>query len=164
MCVEINTTRDISTQILRHRSFSFQEFSQRYAEVESLGPMVIPELRLQDSKNRQSSLQPPVSMIPTIEGFEIEILDLQEKCRDVYGRMVKAGVAKECARKILPIGSPSRLYMSGTIRSWIHYLKVRLGPETQKEHREVAEGVLDIFKLHCPVITESSCLIKSISQ
>jgi thymidylate synthase (FAD) len=78
--------------------------------------------------------------------------------------MVKAGVAKECARKILPIGSPSRLYMSGTIRSWIHYLKVRLGPETQKEHREVAEGVLDIFKLHCPVITESSCLTKSISQ
>jgi thymidylate synthase (FAD) len=156
MCVEINTTRDISAQIIRHSSFSFQEFSQRYAEVKSLGPMVMPELRLQDRKNRQSSLQPPVSMVPIIEGFEIEILNLQEKCRDVYGRMIEAGVAKECARKILPIGSPSRLYMSGTIRSWIHYLQVRLGPETQKEHRLVAEGVLDILKLYCPVITESA--------
>lgn len=164
MCVEINTTRDISAQILRHRSFSFQEFSQRYAEVDSLGPTVVPELRLQDKKNRQSSLQPPVSMVPIIEGFEIEILDLQEKCREVYGKMVDAGIAKECARKVLPIGSPSRLYMSGTIRSWIHYLQVRLGPETQKEHREVAESVLDILKLHCPIIIESSCLTKSISQ
>lgn len=163
MCVEINTTRDVSAQILRHRSFSFQEFSQRYSSVDSLGPTVCPELRMQDKTNRQSSLQPPVSMIPVIEGFELEILNVQEKTRELYGRMLEAGIAKECARKVLPIGSPSRLYMSGTIRSWIHYLQVRLGPETQKEHRLVAEGVLDILSEHCPSITEASCLTKSTS-
>lgn len=147
-CVEINTTRDISAQILRHRSFSFQEFSQRYAEVQ-----VRPELpawRRQDLTNRQNS----------IDDLDLEaIAEADQLCANVikqstlaYQRLLELGVAKECARKILPINSPTRLYMSGTLRSWLHYLQVRRGPETQLEHRQIAMEIASLLCKEIPSI------------
>jgi thymidylate synthase (FAD) len=148
-CFEVNTTRDISAQILRHRSFSFQEFSQRYAEVQ-LRPE-LPEMRRQDTKNRQNSfddLEPEV------------IVEAEQLCANVikqstlaYQRLLELGVAKECARKVLPMNSPTRLYMSGTIRSWIHYLSVRTGVETQLEHRQIAQEIKTILINHLPSLT-----------
>lgn len=148
-CFEVNTTRDISAQILRHRSFSFQEFSQRYAEVQ-LRPE-LPEMRRQDTKNRQNSfddLEPEV------------IVEAEQLCANVieqstlaYQRLLELGVAKECARKVLPMNSPTRLYMSGTIRSWIHYLSVRTGVETQLEHRQIAQEINTILINHLPSLT-----------
>ena len=154
MCVEINTTRDIAAQILRHRSFSFQEFSQRYSSTDLLGHAQVPELRLQDHKNRQNSIE-VVGDAPELLQFQAEIADLFEEAEDLYARLLDAGVAKECARKVLPLTSPTRLYMVGTIRSWIHYVTIRSGVETQKEHREIALAVREIFKTHLPVITEA---------
>jgi thymidylate synthase (FAD) len=147
-CVEINTTRDISAQILRHRSFSFQEFSQRYAEVQ-LRPE-IPELRRQDLTNRQNSIDDLHQN--TKEFFERKIAEVYSHSYDVYQQLLDAGVAKECARKILPINSPTRLYMSGTLRSWLHYLQVRRGPETQLEHRVIAQEIASILCKHIPSI------------
>ena len=148
-CVEINTTRDISAQILRHRSFSFQEFSQRYAEVE-LRPE-IPQLRLQDTTNRQNSILDDKGTLSKFS-FEQRIAHLYSASYKVYQDMLEAGVAKECARKILPINSPTRLYMSGTLRSWLHYLQVRRGPETQLEHRVIAQEIASILCKHIPSI------------
>jgi len=145
-CLEINTTRDISAQILRHRSFSFQEFSQRYAEVE-LRPE-LPSLRRQDLTNRQNSID---DLDPyDSQGLQTEIAKHFVESQQLYQRLLDFGVAKECARKVLPINSPTRLYMSGTIRSWIHYLQVRTGPETQLEHRQIATQVKDILLRHLP--------------
>jgi thymidylate synthase (FAD) len=147
-CVEINTTRDISAQILRHRSFSFQEFSQRYAEVtQEVSP---PVWRRQDLTNRQNS----------IDDLDPEaIAEADQLCANVikqstlaYQRLLELGVAKECARKVLPINSPTRLYMSGTLRSWLHYLQVRRGPETQLEHRVIAQEIASILCKHIPSI------------
>lgn len=154
MCVEIKTTRDISAQILRHRSFSFQEFSQRYASTDRLGTAQLPELRMQDPTNRQSSLYPEPSQAADLLRFSSEIAVLFDCSYDLYRRMLDYGVAKESARKILPMNSPTRLYMTGTIRSWIHYLQIRTAPETQKEHREVAQEVSRLFQTHLPTIYE----------
>lgn len=152
-CFEISTTRDISTQILRHRSFSFQEFSQRYASTNLLGNAVVPELRLQDVTNRQNSIQ-VTNQSEELDVFASEIGDLFDQAEDLYLRLLDAGVAKECARKVLPINSPTRLYMSGTIRSWIHYLSVRRGPETQLEHRLIADEIKNILNKQMPNLWE----------
>lgn len=152
-CVEITTTRDISAQILRHRSFSFQEFSQRYAYINLLGNTVVPELRLQDVTNRQNSIQ-VTNQSEELDVFTSEIGDLFDQAEDLYLRLLDAGVAKECARKVLPMNSPTRLYMSGTIRSWIHYLSVRRGPETQLEHRRIAEQIYQTLNKEMPNLWE----------
>jgi thymidylate synthase (FAD) len=153
MCVEISTTKDIACQILRHRSFSFQEFSQRYAQPDLLGTPGVPELRLQDHANRQNSLVDDFGVLA--EEFDGRIKELFRQSEQLYQDMLSRGTAKECARKVLPLNTPTRLYMSGTIRSWIHYLSIRRGPETQKEHREVAQGIGDIFRTHLPIISEA---------
>ena len=145
-CLEINTTRDISAQILRHRSFSFQEFSQRYAAVE-LRPE-LPSLRRQDLTNRQNSIDDLDH--DDSQGLQTEIAKHFVESQQLYQRLLDFGVAKECARKVLPMNSPTRLYMSGTVRSWIHYLQVRTGPETQLEHRQIATQVKDILLRHLP--------------
>lgn len=152
MQVEINTTRAIAAQILRHRSFSFQEFSQRYSIVTDLPPVKMPHLRRQDLKNKQAShddLDPGV-----IEYLEWRIENLYEQAQLVYKDMIDLGVAKECARSVLPLGTPTRLYMSGSIRSWIHYLQIRCGVETQLEHRLIADSIKDIFYEQLPTIAE----------
>ena len=151
MVVEINTTRAVAAQILRHRSFSFQEFSQRYADVEHLGSPVRPELRLQDHKNRQNSIQPAEEDL----FLKKEIDCLFKHSEQVYRELIMAGVAKECARDVLPMAIPSRLYMNGTLRSWLHYIDVRAAPETQREHRVIAEGVKDLIEEHCPSVYEA---------
>jgi thymidylate synthase (FAD) len=149
-CFEINTTRDISAQILRHRSFSFQEFSQRYAEVQQRPEM--PQWRRQDTTNRQNS----------IDDLDLEtIAEADQLCANVikqstlaYQRLLELGIAKESARKVLLMNSPTRLYMAGTIRSWIHYLQVRRGPETQVEHRLIAEEINRILNDEMPNLWE----------
>jgi len=148
-CVEINTTRDISAQILRHRSFSFQEFSQRYAEVQ-LRPE-IPDMRRQDLTNRQNSIDDlPLGVLAECDKLIGEAFVTSYR---TYDRLLELGVAKECARKVLPMNSPTRLYMSGTIRSWIHYLQVRTGPETQLEHRQIAEAIAWILSRELPSLS-----------
>ena len=151
MCVEINTTRSISAQILRHRSFSFQEFSQRYSSVEELELPSPPELRLQDLKNRQNS----------IDSDDIDKLNWQatiqlhySKCYRLYKNLLKEGIAKECARDVLPMGAPTRLYMNGTLRSWIHYVDLRTANGTQKEHRDIAEACKQLIKTEFPLTYE----------
>jgi len=151
MVVEINTTRAVAAQILRHRSFSFQEFSQRYSDVEHLGNPVRPQLRLQDDKNRQNSIEQA-----TEDLFLAKEIDcLFKHSQDVYRQLILAGVAKECARDVLPMAIPSRLYMNGTLRSWLHYIDVRADPGTQKEHRMIAEGVKGLVEEHCPSVYEA---------
>jgi thymidylate synthase (FAD) len=156
MCVEISTTRDIAAQILRHRSFSFQEFSQRYSSTDALGKAVVPELRLQDKTNKQNSIQVTDPYQWTeLTHLASEIGDLFEEAEDLYLRLLDAGVAKECARKVLPLNTPTRLYMAGTIRSWIHYLQIRTGVETQLEHRQIAKAIQEVFKAQLPTIHEA---------
>lgn len=154
-CVAIRTTRDISHQLLRHRSFSFQEFSGRYssyAELESER-----EVRLQDNTNRQNSL--PCSDVGLVEDWKAKVADVRDKATDVYRHLLSRGVAKEVARVVLPEGLvPSLVYMNGTLRSWIHYWDVRCTPETQKEHRIVAEATRDI------VLNEFPGLKKALEQ
>jgi len=149
--IEIVTTRDIARQILRHRSFSFQEFSQRYAEVQAAP--VIREARLQDVKNRQSSIE--------IDDDELTLWwssaqqSVATYAHDQYNQALNAGIAKEVARSVLPEGlTESRLYMSGTVRSWIHYIQLRTGSGTQKEHREIAEDCRDLLLEHYPSLKE----------
>lgn len=154
-CLEINTTRDIGRQILRHRSFSFQEFSQRYQDATVLGDMEFRECRLQDTKNRQNSIAIAVDddmqrLLALRWGAKQT--DIQDHVLGAYKWALEHGIAKEQARTLLPEGmTMSRMYMSGTMRSWIHYLKQRLDPSTQKEHREVAQQVLDILRPLAPV-------------
>jgi len=143
-CIEINTTRDIGRQILRHRSFSYQEFSQRYAKPSELEWSDLRELRLQDTKNRQNSI--------SVDNPELEIWwynkqkDLRDKALDIYREALERGLAKEQARCVLPEGlTMSRMYMSGSLRSWIHYIKVRTDPSTQKEHRLIAQKIKEIL-------------------
>ena len=150
MCVEINTTRDISRQILRHRSFSFQEYSGRYAEMTDLGDMVERECRLQDVKNRQSSIETDNESLK--RGFSNSQNLIWIQCLAAYDAALDNGIAKEQARALLPEGlTPTRLYMNGNIRSWIFYLKQRLDPSTQKEHRIIAEQVLQILREVSPI-------------
>jgi thymidylate synthase (FAD) len=154
-CFEVNTTRDISTQILRHRSFSFQEFSQRYSPTDLLGVAKIPELRLQDKTNKQNSIitTDPLQLAELYQ-FQSEIGDLFVNAQDLYERLLDAGIAKESARKVLPLNTPTRLYMSGTIRSWIHYLQSRCCEDTQLEHRLIAPQIKDILLGELPTLTE----------
>jgi thymidylate synthase (FAD) len=154
MQVEINTTRAIAAQVLRHRSFSFQEFSQRYSSVDQLGAFGVPHLRSQDLKNKQAShddLDPEFVALT-----ERQILTHYNSAIDLYEHLLGKGVAKECARSILPLGTPTRLYMSGSIRSWIHYIQIRAGIETQLEHRLIAQAVKDIFEEQLPNVYEAA--------
>ena len=148
MCVEIETTRSIAAQILRHRSFSFQEFSQRYAEASQLGSPVTPELRLQDTKNRQNSIE--------VEEEDLFLKDriryLYKHAEQVYEALLEAGVAKECARDVLPLSTPTRMYMNGTLRSWIHYCQIRCGNGTQKEHKVIADQCKQLIAMCYPQI------------
>lgn len=150
MTLEIKTTRAISAQILRHRSFTFQEFSQRYAEVERAE---IPELRRQDTTNRQNSID-DLSEADK-EFFNEEIDFLFNSVYDLYENLLKAGVAKECARMILPMCSPTTIYMTGNIRSWINYINLRASNGTQKEHMEVAELAKQIFVENLPIVSKA---------
>ena len=150
MCVEINTTRSISAQLLRHRSFSFQEFSQRYADVNGLGDPVFPALRRQDLNNRQNSID-DIGVHCQTEWFK-EIESLYNQTSKLYKQMLNAGIAKECAREILPLASPTRLYMNGTLRSWIHYCELRTGNGTQKEHRDIALEIKNLIKQNYPQV------------
>ncbi len=150
VCIEVNTTRDIGRQILRHRSFSFQEFSQRYADTDLLGGMVQSECRLQDAKNRQNSID-GVSEHQQ-HHWDMDQFEVWDKATALYRYALQRGVAKEVARKLLPEGlTPTRMYMNGTMRSWIHYLRARLDPTTQKEHRQVAADALAILRDVAPL-------------
>jgi len=154
MQVEINTTRAVAAQVLRHRSFSFQEFSQRYSSVDQLGTVGVPHLRSQDLKNKQASHDDLDSK--AVELMEKQITQLYANAFDYYEYLLDQGVAKECARSILPLGTPTRLYMSGSIRSWIHYIQIRAGIETQLEHRLIAEAIKDIFEEQLPNVYEAA--------
>ena len=151
LCVKIDTERDISAQILRHRSFSFQEFSTRYAQVQEL---TIPKLRKQDLKNRQNSTND--LDLGTVDVLTEEIMTLYTQASELYQDMLDNGVAKECARRILPLSTQTTLYMHGTLRSWIHYVTVRASKETQLEHRLIAEGCKQIFIEQFPTIGEAA--------
>ena len=150
MCVEINTTRAIAAQILRHRSFSFQEFSQRYAVAMSTD---IPNLRRQDVKNRQNSIDDLPT--ETTEFIEQKIEDHFRDANELYEFMLSKGVAKECARSVLPLNTTTRLYMSGTIRSWLHYIDLRSWHGTQWEHTQIALNALKIIKQELPTIADA---------
>jgi thymidylate synthase (FAD) len=153
MCVEIETTRSIAAQILRHRSFSFQEFSQRYAEVTA--DSVIPELRLQDHTNRQNSIDATSEEQERLKGL-IDCIDHHfASSMFLYEELLEAGVAKECAREVLPLATPTRLYMNGTVRSWLHYCDLRTAHGTQKEHAQIAAQVQDILYSQIPNVCEA---------
>ena len=151
MCVQIETTRSVAAQILRHRSFSFQEFSQRYAQVAE--PAFIPALRRQDTKNRQNSIADLEQS--TVDEFNIKINSLFELSENLYNEMLLAGVAKECARDVLPLSTPTKMYMNGTLRSWIHYIDLRTANGTQHEHKLVAEGCKKLFEEQFPLISKA---------
>ena len=151
MCVEINTTRDIARQLLRHRSFSFQEFSQRYAEVDKLPPAPLREARLQDTKNRQNSIETDDLSLDNWWSTVQEELLLE--CQTQYKRALSYGIAKEVARAVLPEGlTTSKMYMNGTLRSWIHFYQLRSGNGTQKEARQIADAVGVLLEQNFPNI------------
>jgi len=154
MTVEIETTRGLAAQILRHRSFTYQEFSQRYADSSMLADEIpLPELRRQDEKNRQNSIDDVDPLMQ--QDFEIKMQRHFVDGMKLYKEMLDAGIAKECARFVLPLATPTRLYMSGSIRSWIHYIDLRSAHGTQKEHMDIAEACRDIFKDQFPIIAEA---------
>ena len=153
MTLEIETTRGLAAQILRHRSFTYQEFSQRYANTNMLGKIEVPELRSQDSKNRQNSIDNiPDEQKKALQG---QISRYFAEGLDLYNELIREGVAKECARFVLPLATPTRIYMTGSVRSWIHYIELRSAHGTQKEHMEIAEGCRDIFKNEFPVVSKA---------
>ena len=152
MTVEINTTRGIAAQILRHRSFTYQEFSQRYADSNLLGEIELPELRRQDDKNRQNSID---DLDPEmVDKFNRQMNTLFSSAFGLYNQMLKAGVAKECARFVLPLATPTRIYMTGSCRSWIHYINLRSAHGTQKEHMDIANGCKKLFTEQFPAVSE----------
>ena len=154
MTLEIQTTRAIAAQILRHRSFTYQEFSQRYADSSLLGDVIpLPELRRQDDKNRQNS-------IDDLDPFEVQKMEMQMKTlfdssMALYQQMLGRGVAKECARMVLPLCTPTRIYMTGSCRSWIHYITLRSANGTQKEHMDIAEACKKVFIEQFPSVSEA---------
>ena len=153
MTLEIETTRAIAAQILRHRSFTFQEFSQRYAQTTSLGDIELPELRRQDEKNRQNStddLDPEIT-----DKFNRQMITLFSSAKSLYEQMLSQGVAKECARMVLPLCTPTRIYMTGSCRSWIHYINLRSAHGTQKEHMIIAEACRKVFTEQFPAVSEA---------
>ena len=153
MTLEIETTRAIAAQILRHRSFTFQEFSQRYAKSNELGKIELPELRRQDKKNRQNSID---DLDPFVQQkLEAQMITLFSSCQSLYNQMIEEGVAKECARMVLPLCTPTRIYMTGSCRSWIHYINLRSAHGTQKEHMNIANECRKIFIKQFPVVSEA---------
>ena len=153
MTLEIETTRAIAAQILRHRSFTYQEFSQRYAASTALGDIPIPELRRQDLKNRQNSTDDLDPFV--VQDFELKIKRQFIESVKLYDEMLEAGVAKECARMVLPLATPTRIYMTGSCRSWIHYINLRSAHGTQKEHMDLVENVRKIFVEQFPIVSEA---------
>ena len=154
MTVEINTTRGLAAQILRHRSFTYQEFSQRYADSSLLGDTIpLPELRRQDLKNRQNSTDDLDALV--VQDFNSKMQRHFVDGMKLYKEMLDAGVAKECARFVLPLATPTRLYMTGSCRSWIHYIELRSAHGTQKEHMNLVENVRSIFTEQFPTVAEA---------
>ena len=152
--MEIETTRDIAAQILRHRSFTFQEFSQRYAAVTDVAEL--PELRLQDHKNRQNSIEvSDADTMVMITEFNMRIMDHFIKGKALYDEMLEAGIAKECARKILPLNTATKIYMTGNVRQWIHYIQLRSGNGTQKEHMQIALDAKEVFIKELPIVAKA---------
>ena len=153
MTLQIETTRGIAAQILRHRSFTFQEFSQRYADTNLLDPPVIPELRRQDTKNRQNSIDD----IPETERSFLQgrIKQYFDEGQSLYNDLLSSGIAKECARFVLPLATPTRIYMSGSVRSWMHYIQLRTANGTQKEHMDIANLCRDHFICNFPIISKA---------
>ena len=153
MTLQIETNRGVSPQILRHRSFTFQEFSQRYSDSTQLGVIPIPELRRQDNKNRQNSTSDlPINIV---NKFEKEIKRQFEESKKLYEEMLQSGIAKECARFVLPLATPTRIYMTGSCRSWIHYINLRSAHGTQKEHMNIAKECKNIFKEKFPIVSSA---------
>jgi thymidylate synthase (FAD) len=154
MTLEIETNRGIAAQILRHRSFTYQEFSQRYADATLLGEeLPVPELRRQDTKNRQNSTD---DFDPELKrSFERRMKHVFADIMDLYDDMLAAGVAKECARFVLPLATPTRIYMTGSCRSWIHYINLRSANGTQKEHMDIAEAAKKVFICVFPNVSEA---------
>jgi len=154
MTVEINTTRGLAAQILRHRSFTYQEFSQRYADSSMLANEIpLPELRRQDDKNRQNSIDDVDPFM--VQDFNAKIQKHFVDGMNLYKELLEAGIAKECARFVLPLATPTRIYMTGSVRSWVHYIDLRSAHGTQKEHMNVAEGVRKIFTEQFPTVAEA---------
>ena len=154
MTLEINTTRGLAAQILRHRSFTYQEFSQRYADSSLLGEEIpLPELRRQDTKNRQNSIDDIDDW--TKQKYEILMQNHFKQGMDLYKQMLEEGIAKECARFVLPLATPTRLYMTGNVRNWIHYIQLRTGHGTQKEHMDIAELCKKHFVCQFPTVSEA---------
>ncbi len=154
MTLEIETTRGLAAQILRHRSFTYQEFSQRYADSSLLEEVIpLPELRRQDTKNRQNSTDDLDANMRN--RFEVKMQSHFEQGMEIYKEMLEAGVAKECARFVLPLATPTRLYMTGSCRSWIHYINLRSAHGTQKEHMDIANACRNIFVGQFPNVSEA---------
>ena len=154
LTVEIETTRGLAAQILRHRSFTYQEFSQRYADSSMLSKVIpIPELRRQDDKNRQNSIDDLDRFV--VQDFELKMQRHFVDGMKLYKEMLDAGVAKECARFVLPLATPTKLYMTGSVRSWIHYINLRSAHGTQKEHMQIAENCRTIFNEQFPIVAEA---------
>ena len=154
MTVEINTTRGLAAQILRHRSFTYQEFSQRYADAELLGKEIpLPSLRRQDTKNRQNSIDDVDQFVR--QDFELKMQRHFVDGMKLYKEMLDAGIAKECARFVLPLATPTRLYMTGSVRSWVHYIELRSAHGTQKEHMDLVSEVRSIFVKEFPTVAEA---------
>ena len=154
MTLEIETTRGLAAQILRHRSFTYQEFSQRYADSSMLAKVIpMPELRRQDDKNRQNSIDDLDPFV--VQDFELKMQRHFVEGMKLYKEMLDAGVAKECARFVLPLATPTKLYMTGSVRSWIHYINLRSAHGTQKEHMEIAENCRSIFNEQFPIVAEA---------
>ena len=159
MTVEINTTRGIAAQILRHRSFTFQEFSQRYADTKLLDKAIPPDLRRQDLKNRQNSIDDFGDYVKL--GMQTKIQQHFDESQKLYDSLLEQGVAKESARFVLPLATPTRIYMKGSVRSWIHYLTLRTTSGTQKEHRDVAEAIRCLFICEYPDVAEALEWVRS---
>ena len=159
MSVEINTTRGIAAQILRHRSFTFQEFSQRYADTKLLDKAVPPDLRRQDLKNRQNSIDDFGDYVKL--GMQTKIQQHFDESQKLYDSLLDQGVAKESARFVLPLATPTRIYMKGSVRSWIHYLQLRTTSGTQKEHRDVTEAIRCLFICEYPDVAEALEWVRS---
>ena len=154
MTLEIETTRGLAAQILRHRSFTYQEFSQRYADSSLLAETIpLPELRRQDTKNRQNSIDDVDAF--TKQTFEILMQKHFAEAMDLYQQMLDRGIAKECARFVLPLATPTRLYMTGSVRSWIHYIELRSAHGTQKEHMDIANECKCLFAGQFPIVAEA---------
>ena len=154
MTVEIETTRGLAAQILRHRSFTFQEFSQRYADVSYIREDIpLPELRSQDLKNRQNSIDDVDPEV--VDRFNTEMRKHFDESIDLYKKMLHAGIAKECARFVLPLATPTRIYMTGSCRSWIHYINLRSAHGTQKEHMELVQEIKSVFKEQFPIVSQA---------